>query len=116
MTNGLKHFWQELTRRKVIYFLIGYITACFAIIEFLDISSDRFAISDGTFDFIYLLAAIGLPAVIILPWYIFSKHKTKENRDPILKSVKTPHEKSLIGERSGCLGVSRGPTEYNCQN
>jgi hypothetical protein len=46
---------------------------CFAVIEFLDISSNRFAISDSIFNLLYILAAIGLPLAIILPWYINMK-------------------------------------------
>jgi hypothetical protein len=66
----LNKFWQEFQRRKVLPFMVGYIAACFAIIEFFINSSDRFDISDSTLDLIYLLAALGLPIVFILPWFI----------------------------------------------
>jgi hypothetical protein len=41
--NKLSQFWQELRRRKVIPIFIAYLATCLAVIEFLDISSDRFA-------------------------------------------------------------------------
>ena len=72
-TNKLSRFWQELRRRKVIPIFIAYLAACFAVIEFLDISSNRFAISNSTFNLLYILAAIGLPLAVILPWYTYRK-------------------------------------------
>ena len=100
--NKLSLFWQELVRRKVIYFLIGYVTACFAIIEFLNNASDSFSISVNTIRLLYLLSAIGIPLVIFLPWYINRKKplvKTNESGDIELntKSDK-PHiqDKSII--------------------
>jgi len=56
-------------------FLITYVAACFAIIEFLINTSERYSISDTTLDIIYLLAAIGLPVVIVLPWIINRKQE-----------------------------------------
>jgi len=75
----LTQFWQELVRRKVIYFLIGYIAGCFAIIEFFTNTSERFTIPDSIIDLLYILAAIGLPGVIILPWYINRKKPITTN-------------------------------------
>ncbi|MCK4346157.1 MAG: AAA family ATPase [Bacteroidales bacterium] len=71
--NNLAQFWQELKRRKVLPFFIAYVAACFAIIEFFDITSDRFTIPDNTFNLLYIVAAIGLPVVIILSWFINRK-------------------------------------------
>jgi len=76
----LTRFWQELKRRKVITILIAYLATCFAVIEFLDITSSRFAIPDGTVKLMYLVAAIGLPIVIILPW-IINRKKEEISRD-----------------------------------
>ncbi len=78
--NRLSQFWQELQRRKVLPFLIAYVAACFAIIEFFDIASNRFTIPDRTFDLLYSIAAIGLPVVIILPWFINRKQQTVTNK------------------------------------
>ena len=72
-TNRLYLFWQEVRRRKVLPFFIAYIAACFAIIEFLDIASSRFSIPEKTFVYLYFVAAIGIPVVIILPWIINRK-------------------------------------------
>jgi predicted ATPase len=83
----LSWFWVELKRRKVVPILIAYLAASFAIIEFTDITSSKFSIPDSTFNLLYLLAAIGLPLSIILPWYI--NRKTKE---PIIENS-TSNEK-----------------------
>jgi hypothetical protein len=53
--------------------LIAYLAASFAIIEFTDITSSKFPIPDSTFNLLYILAAIGLPLSVILPWYINRK-------------------------------------------
>ena len=72
-SNKISQFWQEFRRRKVLPFLIGYIAACFAIIEFLSNASERYSIPDTTIDLLYILAAVGLPIVIVLPWFINRK-------------------------------------------
>ena len=73
--NKLSQFWQELKRRKVIYFLIAYVATCFAIIEFFQITSETFSIPENTLKLLFILAAVGLPLVIILPWFIYRKKK-----------------------------------------
>ena len=88
--NKLSQFWQEFRRRKVLPFIIGYIAACFAIIEFFLNTSVRYNISDKTLDVIYILAAAGLPIVLILPWFL-NRPKDQDNKDdpvPILKESK----------------------------
>ncbi|MEN8193959.1 MAG: NB-ARC domain-containing protein [Bacteroidota bacterium] len=96
MSNKLSQFWQELKRRKVIYFLIGYVAASFAIIEFFDITKDTFAIPQNTLKLLYVLAAIGLPVVIILPW-IINRKKTKESeQDPALQASPEKEEKKPL--------------------
>jgi len=87
--NKLSQFWQELIRRKVIYFLIGYMTASFAIIEFVLNASETFSVSQETIKLLYLLSAIGIPVVILLPWYINRKKtviKSNESGDRELKT------------------------------
>jgi non-specific serine/threonine protein kinase len=86
----------ELKRRKVIPLLIGYVAACFAVIEFLDISSERFAILDKTFDLLYILAGIGLPVVIILPWFINRKKSPAEIGEMSFRFDSPVPEKSII--------------------
>jgi predicted ATPase len=80
--NRLSRFWQELKRRKVIHIFIAYLATSYAIIEFLDITSDRFAIPDSTFNWLYILAGIGLPLAIILPWYI-NRHRQETSLDKV---------------------------------
>ena len=87
--NKIKQFWQELKRRKVIYFMIGYVAACFAIIEFFTNTSDRFNIPDSIVDLLYILAAIGLPVVIILPWFINRKKHELSPEEIILQEIVT---------------------------
>ena len=95
--NKLTQFWQELKRRKVIYFLIGYVAACFAIIEFFTNTSDRFNIPDSIIDLLYILAAIGLPVVIILPWFINRKRQELSPEELILQEFNTePKRKKAL--------------------
>jgi TolB-like protein len=96
MPNRLSRFWQELVQRRVLYFLIGYVTACFAIIEFLNNASDSFSIPERTIRLLYLLAAIGLPAVIILPWVIYRKQKRVKRDNLDLISESAFKDKSII--------------------
>jgi len=101
-SNKISQFWQELKRRKVIYFLIGYVAACFAIIEFIKNFSESYSIPDITLDLVYILSAVGLPIVIVLPWFIYRKKPEAisdelDAKEPNSKSDKpsTP-EKSII--------------------
>ncbi len=83
------NFWQELKRRKVLPFVIGYIAACFAIIGFLLDSSEIFSLPEKTIRFLYLFSAIGIPVVILLPWYINRKKevaRTDESGETELNS------------------------------
>ena len=94
--NKLSQFWQELIRRKVIYFLIGYMTASFAIIEFVLNASETFSVSQETIRLLYFLSAIGIPVVILLPWFINRKKPVEETEKPSsgetpLKEAKTKH-------------------------
>ena len=84
-SNRLSQFWQEFRRRKVLPFLIGYIAACFAIIEFFKNTSERYSIPDTIIDLIYILAAIGLPIVIVLPWFINKKKQHYIPEEPATK-------------------------------
>jgi TolB-like protein len=102
MPNKLSQFWQELKRRKVLYFLIGYMAACVTIIEFFLNASETFNLPEKTIRLLYLLSAFGIPVVILLPWYINRKKaviKTNESGDIELNSKSDkPHiqDKSII--------------------
>jgi hypothetical protein len=80
----LSKFWKELKRRKVIAFIIAYLATCFAVIEFMDITSGQFNIPPGTIRLLYLFAAIGLPFIIFLPWIISCKRE--EAQEEVLKT------------------------------
>ena len=89
LSNKLSQFWQELKRRKVIYFLIGYVATCFAIIEFSTITSDTFSIPENSVKLIYIIATIGLPVVIILPWFINRKKHELSPEEILLQEIFT---------------------------
>ena len=80
-----------------MYFLIGYVAACFAIIEFFQITSETFSIPENTLKLLYVLAAIGLPLVIILPWFIYRKQKDNDE-DELTLELKPPtqEEKKVL--------------------
>ena len=90
--NKLAQFWQELKRRKVLYFIIGYGAACFAIIEFSQITSDTFSLPENTIKLLYIIAAIGLPVVVILPWVINRKQKEVRVTDSTKEAIPPPEE------------------------
>ena len=87
--NKFTQFWLELKRRKVLPILIAYLATCFAVIEFSDMTSDRFSIPDKTVDLLYLLAAICLPFVIILSWFINRKKHELSPEEIILQEIVT---------------------------
>ncbi len=80
----LRRFIQEVQRRKVYRYVIGYLAGSITIIEFLDVSSTRFNISDETIELLYIISAGILPLVIILPWILNRKqhkHEFEESTD-----------------------------------
>ena len=98
--NKLSQFWQELKRRRVLPFVIGYVAACIAIISFLLDSSEIFSVPEDTIRLLYLLSACGIPIVILLPWYINRRQaviKTNESRD---RELNTKSDKPQIQDKS----------------
>jgi len=89
-SGGLSRFWEEIKRRKVIPILIAYLAASFAIIEFTDITSSKFVIPDRTFNLLYILAVMGLPLSVILPWYFNRKKQESIQVDSISKGETHP--------------------------
>jgi TolB-like protein len=96
MPDKLSWFWQEFRQRKVLPFLIGYIAACFAIIEFLINTSGRYSIPDTTLDLVYILSAVGLPIVIVLPWFINRKKSEAITDDLGAIQSNAQSDKSII--------------------
>jgi len=95
--NRLSRFWQELKRRKVLYFLFGYLTACVAIIELSSNASETFSISKETVKLLYLIAAIGIPIVIILPWFINRRRQELSPEELMLQEFNTePRRKKVL--------------------
>jgi len=80
--NYLLRIWLELKGRKVAAFFLGYVATCVAVIEFVDISSDRFDIPESTIKLLYLIAILGLPFAITIPWVIFRKRHITNTEKP----------------------------------
>jgi predicted ATPase len=93
----LSRFWHELNRRKVLPFVIGYIAACIAIISFLLESSNIFSVPEDTIKLLYLLAAIGIPIVFILPWFLNRRNMDETGKLPEHKTeaLKEEEKKNL---------------------
>ena len=87
-------FWKELKRRKVITVLIAYLAGCLAVIEFVDITANRFNIPNGTVKILYLIAIIGLPFAIAFPWFMNRKKEEEIQEEPA-----TAHEKKAEPEK-----------------
>jgi non-specific serine/threonine protein kinase len=98
--NKLSLFWNELKRRKVLPILIGYLTASVAIIELSSNASDTFSLSDNTVKLLWLFAAIGIPIVILLPWFINRKKSIAESDDSSEKKHLILSEKSKRQDNS----------------
>ncbi|RLC09848.1 MAG: hypothetical protein DRI24_21165 [Deltaproteobacteria bacterium] len=93
----LSLFWQELKRRKVLPFVIGYIAACFAIIEFVRGASETFSVSESTIRLLYIFATIGLPVVIVLPWFINRKRLDLSPEELMLQEFNSePNRKKVL--------------------
>jgi len=54
-------FWQELKRRKVLPIFVAYLATFLAAIEFLNITSQRLAISGSTSTLLSIRVTDGLP-------------------------------------------------------
>jgi predicted ATPase len=77
--------------------VIGYIAACFAIIEFVLNASEIFSVPDSTIELLYILAAICIPIVIILPWFINRKRQELSPEELILQEFNTePKRKKVL--------------------
>jgi len=98
--NRLSRFWQELKRRKVLPILIGYLTACVAIIELAGNASETFSLSESTVKLLWLLAACGIPIVIFLPWYINRKKANSGSDESGERSTTTKPDKPVLQDNS----------------
>ncbi len=74
--------------------LIAYLATCLAVIEFLDITSNRFTIPGGTFTLLYILVAVGMPVVILFPWFI-----NRHNQEGAPDKAAQIKESSAIDEK-----------------
>ena len=107
--NKLTRFWQELKRRKVLPFVIGYIAASIAIISFLLDSSDIFSVAEDTIRLLYLLAAVGLPIVMVLSWFIYRKksEEIEELREAMSSGEVAELEDELGDVLFTCVNLAR---------
>ncbi|MGW8317152.1 MAG: NB-ARC domain-containing protein [Bacteroidales bacterium] len=97
MPDRLSQFWQELKRRRVIPFVIGYVAACFAIIEFVLNASQTFSLPEKTIRLLYPLSAIGIPIVFLIPWFLNRKRSGERDgrNHPESEPGKADNKKSL---------------------
>jgi len=98
--NKLSQFWQELKRRRVLPFVIGYVAACIAIISFLLDSSEIFSVPEDTIRLLYLLSACGIPIVILLPWSINRKKTVIQPDESGDGELNTKSDKPHIQDKS----------------
>jgi len=90
-------FWHELKRRKVLPILIGYLTACVAVIEISSNAIETFSLSESTVKLLYLLSSAGIPIVILLPLFINRKKQELSPEDLILQEFNTePKRKKIL--------------------
>jgi predicted ATPase len=95
--NRYFRFWDELKRRKVLPFLIAYIAACIAILGFLLDSADIFSVPEKTLKLLYILSAICIPVVILLPWFINRKRQELSPEELMLQEFTTePKRKKVL--------------------
>lgn len=67
--NLIGNFFLQLKRRGVIRAAIAYVVGAWALIEFAGILGDAFDAPDGVMLVLFVLAAIGLPAVLAFSWF-----------------------------------------------
>ncbi len=98
--NKPSQFWQELKRRRVLPFVIGYVAACIAIISFLLDSSEIFSVPEDTIRLLYLFSACGIPFVILLPWYINRKKTAINTGESGDRALDTKLDQSQVLDKS----------------
>lgn len=65
---GLKSFFHEVWRRKVIRSAAAYLVAAWVVVEVSSVVLDAFNMSETYLQVLIALAAIGLPVVMVLSW------------------------------------------------
>ena len=73
--------------------MIGYVAACFAIIEFVLNASETFTLPEKTIRLLYPLSALGIPLVILLPW-ILNRERKEDSAVPSDPENETKKEES----------------------
>ena len=66
--HGLKSFFHEVWRRKVIRSAAAYLVAAWVVVEVSSVILDAFNASDTFLQIIIALVALGLPVVMVLSW------------------------------------------------
>jgi TolB-like protein/tetratricopeptide (TPR) repeat protein len=62
-------FFARLRERKLVQWALAYIAAAFALIQVLDIVSQRFAWPEQTIRVVILIAVVGFFATLVIAWY-----------------------------------------------
>ena len=62
-------FFRRLRERKIVQWALAYLAASFALIQILDIVSQRFGWPDQTIRLVIVAAALGFFVTLVLAWY-----------------------------------------------
>jgi len=65
----LQRFLSELRHRKVLRTAAGYALVAAAAVEFVDIVTPTFGLSDGALRAVITIALVGFPTVVVLSWF-----------------------------------------------
>jgi len=98
MSNGLKKFWWELKRRKVIRVLAMYAGAAFVIIEVINNIVDPLGLPPWLPTVVILLLIIGFPVAAILSW-LFDITPEGVVKTGSIENVPEDQEASIIERR-----------------
>ena len=65
---GLKTFWSELRRRKVVRVAVVYIIVAWLLIQIAEVIFEPLQLPDWSLTLVIVLAALGFPLALVLAW------------------------------------------------
>jgi len=66
--SGLKNFWSELRRRKVVKAAIVYVVVAWLLIQIAEVIFEPLRLPDWSLTLVIVLAALGFPLAVVLAW------------------------------------------------
>jgi len=66
--SGLKTFWSELRRRKVVKAAIVYVVVAWLLIQIAEVIFEPLKLPDWSLTLVIVLAALGFPLALVLAW------------------------------------------------